>query len=500
MLLGATETPKGRPSDPVRLGASAPRKVRPRQEFTARLAAYDLALLRQARKALRQHGARIHTDLAETRWKLGGKVRVTLAGAHLVVEPAVQEFVWEGKLHAVDFDVRVVGDFEEDTDTRLKFDVFLVGVPDCEAVPVARLRLPLTIRPRRNWLGRLFPTRVQFAAQPAFQSAFASYDTADWPDVLIRLDAIQQHTGMQFFYECLSRGPREKRKSFLAAQIAEQDLFLLFWSRHAAVSSAVEWEWRTALDLKGLDAMQAQRLEPEPLLPAELESLEIVVSQNLPALEHALAAGTVPRKSTLLFLAASPAPTEHRALDQEARDIAAKIRAAEHRDALLFHTRWAVRLDDLLQALNEDRPAVVHFSGHGTGEHGIVLHDDLGVARLVTAEALKRLFTALQGEVRLVVLNACYSQEQAIALAEVIDCVVGMSDRIGDQRARVFVASFYRALGFGRSVRNAFDQGLAALALESLETEQIHGPRPTPTLHVRNGVDPGRVHIVTVSG
>jgi hypothetical protein len=481
-------------SQPVRLGASAPRRVRPGQEFTARLAAYNLALLRRVRKALRQRGVKIHENLAETSWKTGAKVRVTLAGVHLTVKPAAQEFVWEGKLHTVDFDVEIRGDIEEDTVTRLKFDVFLMDVPGCEAVPVARVRLDLEIRRKRDWLGRPCASRVQFAAQPAFQAAYASYHAADRVNVLTRLDAIQQLTGMKFFYECLSVDPSTTRKFLLAKKILERDLFLLFWSRRAADSREVEWEWRTALERKGLEAMQAQRLEGEALLPPELEPLDRTADgQNLAALGSSLAS-VVMRKSKILFVAANPLSSEHRALDQEAREITAKIRACKYRDALLFHTRWAVRPDDLLQALNEDRPAVVHFSGHGTGERGIVLHDDLGAARLVTAKALRRLFTALQGEVRLVVLNACYSHDQALAVAEVIDCVIGMSDRIGDDAARAFAASFYRALGFGRSVRSAFDQGLAAIALEGLGAEHV------PRLLARAGVDPGTVYIVTEPG
>ena len=38
-----------------------------------------------------------------------------------------------------------------------------------------------------------------------------------------------------------------------------------------------------------------------------------------------------------------------------------KVRGAEHRDALEFDMRLVVRPDDLLQALNETRPQVVHF-------------------------------------------------------------------------------------------------------------------------------------------
>jgi CHAT domain-containing protein len=192
----------------------------------------------------------------------------------------------------------------------------------------------------------------------------------------------------------------------------------------------------------------------------------------------------------VLFLASNPSPTGHLALDEEARDIREKLRASEHRDAIALETRWAVRADDLLQALNEDRPTVVHFSGHGTGAPGIALHDGNGGSKLVTADALKRLFTALKDDIRVVVLNACHTGAQADAIVEVIDCVICMTDAVGDEAARKFAASFYRALGFGRNVKNAFEQGLVSIAMEGLRDASV------PTLLVRPGVDAQDVHLL----
>lgn len=193
---------------------------------------------------------------------------------------------------------------------------------------------------------------------------------------------------------------------------------------------------------------------------------------------------------TILFLAANPGSSGRLALDEEARAIEAKLMASEHRDAIRFRSRWAVRADDLLHALNEDRPTVVHFSGHGAGVDGIVLHDDAGGDRLVSGSALRRLFSVMKDDIRIVVLSACYSSEQAQEIATVIDVVVGMGDSVADDAASVFAAAFYRALGFGRSVRNAFDQGIAAIALEGLDDTEV------PELLVRAGVDPSKLVLV----
>lgn len=230
--------------------------------------------------------------------------------------------------------------------------------------------------------------------------------------------------------------------------------------------------------------MEVMRLQNAIRL-AEINAGRSTAVEKQPGLSHGQ-----PLRRTILFLASNPDSTTPLALGDEARDIEAKIRATEHRDSLVLRTRWAVRADDLLQALNEDSPTVVHFSGHGAGAPGIVLHGDGGGKQNVKADALKHLFVTLKDDIRVVVMNACYSVEQARSIVDIIDCVIGMSDSIGDEAARKFAASFYRALGFGRSVQNAFDQGVAALKLDGLPDERV------PVLLVRTGIRAEDVFVV----
>jgi len=156
---------------------------------------------------------------------------------------------------------------------------------------------------------------------------------------------------------------------------------------------------------------------------------------------------------------------------------------------LLFQSNWAVRPDDLLQLLSQHRPQIVHFSGHGS-HTGLCLAGHDGQIRLVTTRALTALFATLKDNIRLVFLNACYSREQAQALVTHIDCVVGMKDSIHDNAAAVFASSFYRAIGFGRSIQEAFDQGTTALLLEGIADEDI------PELLVKDGIDPKQVVLI----
>jgi len=195
-------------------------------------------------------------------------------------------------------------------------------------------------------------------------------------------------------------------------------------------------------------------------------------------------------KTRILFFASNPESTEKLSLDEEARSISRKIRETDYRDSLEFVTAWAIRPTDLLDELNLHRPTIVHFSGHGSGEEGLILSDDQGNQKLVSAGALTMLFSTLKDNIRLVVLNACYSEVQANAISEVIDCVVGMKSQIGDQAAITFAEYFYSAIGYGRSVKEAFEQGKAALMLESITEENI------PVLIIKPGIDPSGVMLV----
>lgn len=205
---------------------------------------------------------------------------------------------------------------------------------------------------------------------------------------------------------------------------------------------------------------------------------------------------------TVLFLAANPLQLPALQLGEECRAIEHKIRAAKFRDQIHFRSRWAARPDDLLQALNEDAPSILHFSGHGVGDEGIFFQGEDGAVS-VSAEGLSQVIRAAGASVTLVVLNACYSHVQAQPLVADVPCVIGMPSTIGDEGAIIYAASFYRALAFGNSVGNAHRQGLAALAIEPLvgQARDIQGaeaaPHPlAPVLSTRHDIDAESVYIV----
>lgn len=191
----------------------------------------------------------------------------------------------------------------------------------------------------------------------------------------------------------------------------------------------------------------------------------------------------------ILFLSANPATTTTLKLDEEAREIETKLRLADYRSVELI-TKWAVRPDDLIQSLNQHKPNIVHFSGHGSPTEELILLDKHGDPKPVSKEALVALFHTLKDNIRVVVLNACFSAPQAETIVREIDCAIGMNRAIGDDAAITFAASFYRAVGFGRSVQEAFDQGRTSLLLEGISEEH------TPKLVTRHGIEAHAVVLI----
>jgi hypothetical protein len=196
------------------------------------------------------------------------------------------------------------------------------------------------------------------------------------------------------------------------------------------------------------------------------------------------------KKLQILFLAANPEHSTHLRLAEEARTIQEKIRATAHRNTIDLVSSWGVRPDDWLQELNERHPQIVHFSGHGSSQGEIMCQGPREKTVPISALALKELFHACKGDTRLVILNACYSELQARAIVEEVDCVIGMNNQIYDSVAITFIASFYRALGFGHSVQKAFEQGKVAIGLNNLPEKEV------PVLLTRPGVDPANVYLL----
>jgi hypothetical protein len=172
---------------------------------------------------------------------------------------------------------------------------------------------------------------------------------------------------------------------------------------------------------------------------------------------------------SILLLAANPKGTRSLRLQEEEQEIKERLRLAGY-GKIPINSVGAVRPKDIHQAMLDWKPQVVHFSGHGAGKEGLVFEDGTGQEKLVDSEALANLFKLFtrQYPIECVVLNACYSEVQAQAIARHVDYVIGMSQAIGDQAAIEFSVGFYNAVGAGESFKFAYELGCLAIQLEGI--------------------------------
>jgi hypothetical protein len=82
----------------------------------------------------------------------------------------------------------------------------------------------------------------------------------------------------------------------------------------------------------------------------------------------------------------------------------------------------------------------------------------MGDYQIVDGKALKRFL-----------VNACYSDPQAHAIEGAVRTVIGTTTAVGDEAARRFTVAFYRALGNGFSIKEAFRDGGDSVELHGLK-------------------------------
>ncbi len=161
----------------------------------------------------------------------------------------------------------------------------------------------------------------------------------------------------------------------------------------------------------------------------------------------------------VLFLGSSPINEGRMRLDQEARDMKEKLRLVDRpKVTVAVSHEWAVRADQLQDILLNQRPEVLHFSGHGGG--GAICFEDMnGNSAPVDGLVFAELIQLSGSSIICVVLNACYSADLSSKIVPPVQYVIGCDDSIDDSAAAVFSKAFYRALAHGKNFEDSFRLG-----------------------------------------
>lgn len=175
----------------------------------------------------------------------------------------------------------------------------------------------------------------------------------------------------------------------------------------------------------------------------------------------------------ILFLGVNTGANIQLRIDQEVNKIDAGLRRSLHRDKFELITKLAVTVTDLRRYLLEESPHIIHFSGHGQGEEGLVFDNGNGQAKLVASDAIAGLFSLFSDSIECVILNACYSTDQADAIIKYIPYVIGMNKEMADDASTEFSVAFYDGLGAGKDIDFAFRLGKSAIMMKGLSGNNI---------------------------
>jgi DNA-binding transcriptional regulator GbsR (MarR family) len=172
-------------------------------------------------------------------------------------------------------------------------------------------------------------------------------------------------------------------------------------------------------------------------------------------------ARTLRTKLKILYLTATPESQAHLRTDAEARLVQEALRGSKYREDIDLIISPAADAQSILNGINDHRPTIVHFSGHGGGKD--IWLDDGKVVNSkgdsMNFASLADLLGATESPPTLLVLNACDTLYGAEVLLDSVKVVVAMSDSVSDLGAATFAAQFYAAIASAQPISIALRQG-----------------------------------------
>jgi len=134
---------------------------------------------------------------------------------------------------------------------------------------------------------------------------------------------------------------------------------------------------------------------------------------------------TSSKKMKILMLTANPANTTKLNLDKERSDIIQKLQQKQEYFRIILEK--TVSRSEFKEFIQREQPDILHFSGHGEQAGIVVQDDDKRDGEIINTKGLKSLFKFLKKHVniKVVLLNACHTQEQAATISEYVDMLLG---------------------------------------------------------------------------
>lgn len=204
----------------------------------------------------------------------------------------------------------------------------------------------------------------------------------------------------------------------------------------------------------------------------------------------------MPFIKNVLILAVNPKDTQQLDLTQEVQGIEKILEGGMQNVTFDVEVKMNIQPSEVLNAIRDHKPQIIHFCGHGEGFE-LAFADENQFFKSVKGNSLLRLFSDsyIKRHLECVVLNACYSAEQALWVSRVVDYSIGNLYSIKDKSAIQFSKLFYSAIVADKTVSSnviahnafevAFNNTKITMALDNIKERELltlHKRRLIPSL------------------
>lgn len=300
----------------------------------------------------------------------------------------------------------------------------------------------------------------------------------------------------------LRQADQEQKKAIAAEKKANErakaaaDLERQVTSKQKALLSALKQEQSKA-DREQAARKRAESLDLQKRRRDELAHARTLANLSATEVRHVLIPPPQPEKLRILYLTTNPDEERPLRTDAEISAVIRELRGVKYRDLIDLKIQPAATPQDLMNGINDHRPHVIHFSGHGNA--GLLAFDnasfDAPDSIHVEFDLLAEILSATDSPPTLLVMNACSTLQGSETLLEAVPTLVAMADSVDDAAASVFAVQFYSAIGAGQSVAASLRQAKAALKLALMREDA-----DLPQLAHRDDVDPTAVCLVSERG
>ena len=186
----------------------------------------------------------------------------------------------------------------------------------------------------------------------------------------------------------------------------------------------------------------------------------------------------------ILMLSANPDNPELDRRNEEIREIenaldrATTARSKQGKYDAIFESpplgKLHIRATDISQEISTIQPSIICISGNEDGIEKLILESVSTKNKPLNPEKLiADFFHLYSGSIDCIVLNGCYSEEQAREIARHVKCVIGISRDLKHKKIIEFLNEFYYQLNLDNTITIQTSYRISRNRLERIDPEDI---------------------------